>query len=111
MLAFAANQFGDAIACAIPLDIIRRDLNRLDCPESLQRALPVIKTASATGLVLGTRWPRIGLLTTSSLVGYFLAAIGFHVRAKDPLWRSVPAGSLCAASVVIGSKAFRPRTS
>ena len=109
VLAFAANQLGDAIACAIPLDIIRRDLNRLDCPESLQRALPVIKATSAAGLVLGTRWSWLGRLTAFSLVGYFIAAIGFHVRAKDPVWRSVPAASLCTASAVIGSKAFCQR--
>lgn len=106
VFAFAANQLGDAIACAIPLDIIRRDLDRLACPRSLQRALPVIKAASAAGLVVGTRWSRLGRMTAFSLVGYFLAAIGFHIRAKDPVWRSVPAASLCAASAVIGSQAF-----
>jgi len=109
VLAFAANQLGDAIACAIPLDVIRRGLDRLDCPESLQRAVPVIKAASAAGLVIGTRWPWVGRLTAFSLVGYFLAAIGFHVRAKDPVWRFVPAASLCTASAVIGSQAFRRR--
>ncbi len=81
VVAFAANQLGDAIACAIPLAIIRRDLNRLGCPEPLQRALPVIKATSAAGLVLGTRWPSLGRLTAFSLAGYFLAAVGFHVRA------------------------------
>lgn len=109
VLAFAANQLGDAIACAIPLAIIRRDLDRLGCPESLQRALPVIKATSAAGLVLGTRWPSLGRLTAFSLAGYFLAAIGFHVRARDRVWRSVPAASLCTASAVIGSQAFRRR--
>ena len=109
MLAFAAIQLGDAIACAIPLDIIRRDLDRLDCPESLQRAVPVIKAASAAGLVVGTRWSWLGRLTAFSLVGYFLAAIGFHVRAKDPVWRPVPAASLGTASAVVGSQAFRRR--
>lgn len=109
MFAFAAIQLGDAIACAIPLDIIQRDLDRLDCPESLQRAVPVIKAVSAAGLVVGTRWSWLGRLTAFSLVGYFLAAIGFHVRAKDPVWRSVPAASLCTASAVIGSQAFRRR--
>ena len=108
-LVFAANQLGDAIACAIPLDIIRRENDRLDCPESLQRALPVIKATSAAGLVIGTRRPWVGRLTAFSLVGYFLAAIGFHVRAKDPVLRSVPAASLCTASAVIGSQAFRRR--
>lgn len=101
VLAFAANQLGDAIACAIPLDIIRRENDRLDCPESLQRVLPVIKATSAAGLVIGTRWPWVGRLTAFSLVGYFLAAIGFHIRAKDSVWRFVPAASLCTASAVI----------
>src|SRR5205085_8512919 len=46
-LALAGFQAADAVACAIPLPILKADLDRLGCPERLQRALPVIKAASA----------------------------------------------------------------
>ena len=108
VLGFAAFQLADAIACAIPLDYIQRDLDNIKCPDSIQRALPTIKAASATGLLLGLRWPRLGRLTAFSLVAYFLAAIGFHVRAKDPAWKAMPAASLLVTSAVFGLRGFRP---
>lgn len=107
IIAFAAFQLGDAVACAIPLDYIRRDLDNIGCPDSIRRALPSIKAASATGLLLGRRWPLIGRMTALSLVAYFLAAIGFHVRAKDPAWKALPAASLMATSGIFGMRAYR----
>jgi hypothetical protein len=104
---FAAFQVGDAIACAIPLDYIRRDLDNIDCPDSIRRALPPIKAVSAAGLLLGLHSPRIGRITAFSLVAYFLAAIGFHVRAKDSAWKAMPAASLAVTSAVIGLAAYR----
>jgi hypothetical protein len=109
--AFAAFQLGDAIACAIPLDYIRRDLDNIDCPDSIRRVLPSIKATSAAGLLLGLRSPRIGRLTAFSLVAYFLAAIGFHVRAKDPAWKAMPAAFLAVTSTVIAVAAYRVETS
>ena len=106
--AFAAFQLSDALACAIPLDYIRRDLDNIGCPEPVRRAIPPIKAASAAGLLLGRRWPLLGRITSVALVAYFLTAIGFHVRAKDPAWRSLPAGSLMVTSGVFAARAFRP---
>jgi hypothetical protein len=103
---FAAFQAVDAVACAIPLGYIERDLDNIGCPEPVRKALPVIKATSAVGLLLGRRWPAIGRLTALSLVGYFCCAIGFHVRAKDPVWRSAPAASLLLASAAVGAKAY-----
>jgi hypothetical protein len=111
VLVFAAFQLGDALACAIPLDYIRRDLDNLRCPNPVRRALPGIKVVSAIGLLLGLRWPRLGRLTAFSLVAYFLAAIGFHLRARDPGWKAMPAASLTVASAVVGMRTYRPATS
>lgn len=107
MVGFAAFQIGDAIACAIPLDYIRRDLDSIGCPDSIRKALPTIKGASAAGLLLGLRWPRLGRLTAALLMAYFACAIGFHVRAKDPWWKKVPASSLLVTSWVFATRAFR----
>lgn len=106
--AFASFQVADAVACAIPLEYIRRDLENIECPEAVQRALPVIKASSAAGLLLGRRWPALGRLTAWALVAYFIAAVSFHVRAKDPAWKSVPAGSLVVTSAVFARRAYRP---
>lgn len=104
--AFATFQAGDAIAC-LKLDYIQQDLDRINCPPRVQRLLPFIKAASALGLLLGRRRPRLGRLTAAALSAYFACAIGFHVRAKDPAWRSLPAGSLLALSFVIALRGYQ----
>ena len=45
--------------------------------------MPVIKLAAAAGLVAGIWVPVLGILTTGSLVLYFVIAIGMHVRMRD----------------------------
>jgi hypothetical protein len=97
---FAAFQVGDAVACAT-LDVVRRELERLGCPPAVRRLLPVIKVASGAGLLLGRRWPRLGHATGGALAAYFACAIGFHVRARDPWWRSAPAAALLGFSLAI----------
>lgn len=95
-----AIQAGDAVACAIPLGIIQRDLERLGCSPALQRTIPAVKAASVAGLVAGRRDPRLGRLTCDALVAYFLCAVGAHVRVRDPLWRSAPAAAMLGLSLV-----------
>ncbi len=107
--AFAAFQAGDAIACA-KLEYIRKDLERIDCPPRVRRLLPFIKAASAAGLLLGRRWPRLGRLTAAALSAYFVCAVGFHIRARDPAWRAVPAVSLLALSVAVAVRGYRGET-
>jgi hypothetical protein len=60
------------------------DLDRLRFPEELRFLFPIIKFASVLGLAMGVRWRWIGRLTSAALVLYFLLAVAFHVRAKDP---------------------------
>jgi len=104
--ALALFQLGDALACAIPLHYIRKDWDAIRCPPAIRQAIPPIKVASAAGLVLGRRWPTLGRITAMALVVYFAAAIGFHVRAKDPVWKSAPAAALLALSGAIARRGF-----
>jgi hypothetical protein len=104
--AFATFQAADALAC-LKLDYIQKDLDRLNCPPRVQRLLPFIKAASALGLLVGRRWPRLGRFTAVALSAYFAFAIGFHLRAKDPAWRSLPAASLLAVSLVVGLRGYQ----
>ena len=107
VLGLAAFNALDAVACAIPAPYIKRDLDRLGCPENLQRALPVVKGAAAIGLVAGMKEPRLGRLTSAALVAYFGCAVGFHVRAHDHPIRSVPAATLGAVAALSFARAYR----
>jgi hypothetical protein len=104
--ALATFQAADALAC-LKVDYIQEDLDRLNCPPRVQRLLPFIKAASALGLLMGRRWPRLGRITAVALSAYFACAIGFHLRAKDPAWRSIPAAALLAVSLVVGLRGYQ----
>ena len=67
---------------------------------------PLIKSASAVGLLGGLRWPRLGRITAAALIVYFLAAMGFHARAGDRILRYVPATAMLAWSIA-ALRAFR----
>lgn len=74
------------------------DLDRLRFPEAPRGVFPVIKFAAAAGLMAGLRWRSLGRLTAAALVAYFVAALGFHVRARDAVSRYVPAVVMLAWS-------------
>lgn len=95
-----AVQATDAVACAIPLEAIRADLERLGCPPWLQHTIPVVKGASVVGLLAGRRHPRLGRLTTDALVAYFVCALGAHARVRDPAWRWAAAAGMLGLTLV-----------
>lgn len=95
-----AIQVADAVACAIPLPAIQQDLERLGCSPRLQRTIPVVKAASALGLVAGRRDARLGRLTTDALVAYFVCALGAHARVRDPAWRWAAAAGMLGLTLV-----------
>jgi len=68
--------------------------------------LGLVKVGSAVGLLAGLHRPPLGRLTATVLVAYFIAAIGFHVRAKDTLVRHVPAAAMLAWSL-LAARAYR----
>ena len=94
VLGLAGVQVADAVFNAVPNQWLKDDLDHLGIPERLRFVFPVIKGSSAIGLVAGLRWPRIGRLTTSALVTYFVLAMGFHARAKDRAFRYAPAAAM-----------------
>jgi hypothetical protein len=91
MLGLAGFQALDAVACAIPNRFITQDLDRLGFPADLRPVLPIIKGASAVGLIVGVKRPRLGALTAAALVAYFVAALGAHARVRDGAPRFAPA--------------------
>jgi hypothetical protein len=60
-------------------------LDRLRFPEGLLFVFPIIKFASVLALATGIRWRQMGRLTSAALVLYFVPAVAFQARAKDPI--------------------------
>ncbi len=95
----------DAIACAIPIEYIKNDLDRLGCSPALQRVIPVLKFAAVAGLAAGLWVPRLGVATCAALLLYFAAAFAFHKRANDTFAQYLPAAvvSVCIVAVMVFS--------
>lgn len=81
--ALAALQAGDAVACAIPIAPIEKAFDDVGLAPQLRPIIPVVKVASAIGLLSVYRFPGLARLTTFMLTVYFVLAVGSHVRAKD----------------------------
>lgn len=79
----AAVQVADAAACVKPIAPIKKALDDVGLPEELRPLIPVVKTASAIGLLSVFRWPPLARLTTFMLTVYFVLAAGSHIRARD----------------------------
>src|SRR5437588_10769067 len=97
--ALVAVQLGDAVFNAIPTQWLRDDLDHLGIPEDLRFVFPIVKSASAAGLLAGWKWPAVGRLTARALIAYFILAMGFHARAKDPPLQFVPAAAMLGWSI------------
>ena len=79
----AVFQALDAAACAAKAPPIEKALDAVNCPQQVRPVLPVVKTASAIGL-LSARWfPALARLTTFMLTVYFALAVASHIRARD----------------------------
>lgn len=90
----ASNDFGG-------LDWVRANMKRLKIPQHRLPILGFLKTAGAIGLVLGIRFPIIGVAAAAGLVLFFMGAIAVTIRARwyahlpYPLaWLALAVGSL-----------------
>jgi len=100
VVALAGVQLADAAFNAVPTQWLRDDLDHLGIPENVRVVFPVVKSASAVGLVGGLRWPRLGRLTANALIVYFLLALGFHAKAKDRPAKFAPAAGMLGWAIV-----------
>lgn len=96
----------DAVACSVPLDFIKKTLDRLDVSTAVRQAIPVVKFAAAVGLVLGLFVPLIGVLTAAALVAYFGVACWYHRRANDRPIEYVGATLGAVAAGAVGVVSF-----
>lgn len=97
----AAFQAADAVACAIPVPYITKSLDTVGVPPRIRPVLPIVKGASALGLLAGIRFPALARLTTAALTLYFICAVGAHIRVRDKAVNAVPAASFLALSAAM----------
>ena len=96
-----ALQLADAVGNAlVPDRILQPHFDRLRVPQRVRPLFPAIKVASSAGLVLGLKWRRLGVVTSVCTVGYYAAAVGFHLRAGDHPFVAVPAAAFGGSAVV-----------
>lgn len=79
----AAMQAVDAVACVKPIAPIKKTFDDVGLPENLRPLIPVVKAASAVGLLSVLGWPPLARLTTFMLTIYFMLAAGSHLRVRD----------------------------
>jgi hypothetical protein len=102
--ALAAFQAGDAAACAIPLPAIEKSLDTVGLPANVRPVLPVVKVASAIGLLTVSRFPAVARLTTALLTLYFVCALGAHIRVRDKVVNALPAASFLVLFAAMTAK-------
>ncbi len=80
---------------------IVESMDRMKVPTGVIPALPLFKMAGAAGIVLGLWSKPLGIAAGIGLVLYFVGAVYFHVRAKDPMKDTGPAVLMLLISVLI----------
>ncbi|WP_078312008.1 MULTISPECIES: DoxX family protein [unclassified Mycobacterium] len=107
--ALAVIQAADAAVCVRPMRPIKESLEKVGLPQRIWWVLPVVKLASAAGLIGGIRWAALGRLTTFMLTIYFTLAVGAHIRVRDKVLHALPAASLLVWFAVLAGKGFEER--
>ena len=103
--ALAAFLAGDAVASAIPVPYVAKNMDAMRIPAEVRWVVPVAKAATALGLASVFRFPAIARLTTGLLTLYFAGALGIHLRVRNRMANIVPAVLLlmvCAAMTAQG---------
>ena len=81
------------------LHSVRRIHGAVGVPLSYFSFLAAFQLAGALGLILGVRWPLVGIVAGVALVVYFTTAIMAHVRAHD--FKGIRAAVLMFFAVII----------
>lgn len=102
--ALAAFQAGDAVACGIPIPPLTKALDQYGVPPNIRWILPVVKGASAIGLLSAGRFPALARLTTAMLTLYFVLAVGAHIRVRDRIVNTLPAATFLATYAALTVK-------
>ena len=83
VVVLAAISLGDAVISWRPVAFVAQCWEDVHLPRRWWRLMAWLKIAAGAGLIAGIWIPYLGLLTSVCLVAYFVAAIAFHLRARD----------------------------
>jgi hypothetical protein len=72
---------------------------RVGVPEDKLDYLAITLLAGAAGLIVGLLWAPIGIAAAIAVIGYFLVAAAFHIRADDA--RNLPTPLALAAIAAV----------
>lgn len=89
--ALATFLAADAVASAIPVPYVAKNMDAMRIPAEVRWAVPVAKAATALGLASVFRFPGVARLTTGLLTAYFAGALGIHLRVRNRVVNIVPA--------------------
>lgn len=79
----------------------RRNADHLGISANLSRAIGLAEIAGAAGLVLGTIFVPLAIITSSAVVILMTGAIVYHARAHDACTAILPAVLTAAAALAI----------
>jgi hypothetical protein len=100
----AAFQAVDAVICVQPIPYVAKCLDDVHYPQKNRWIFPLVKAASAAGLLGGIRFPGLAKLTLVMLTIYFTLAVGAHLRARDLGLNAVSASTLLATYGTLATK-------
>ncbi len=81
--ALAGLQAFDAVICAAQIPPIKKAFDDVQLKAELRPVIPVVKAASAIGLLSVHRFPALARFTTFMLTIYFVLAVAAHLRVRD----------------------------
>jgi hypothetical protein len=99
--ALSAFLAGDAVASAIPVPYVAKNMDAMRVPPEIRWAVPVAKAAAALGLASVFCLPGVARATTAVLTLYFAGALGIHLRVRNRPANIVPAVLLLAVFAVM----------
>jgi DoxX-like family len=88
---FAVVCAGSAVPTLAGAPAMREAAQHFGIPWSRYRLIGVALIAGAAGIAAGLRWPVCGVLAASGMVLLLVGAVYFHLRARDPLVKILPA--------------------
>ncbi|HEX7322747.1 MAG TPA: DoxX family protein [Mycobacterium sp.] len=102
--AFGAFEVGDAVASAIPIPYVVRQMDSLGVPPRVRPLVPVAKGLASLGLLSVFRFPRLARLTTAMLTLYFAGAVAVHIRVRNKAANVIPSVALLGAFAAMTMK-------
>lgn len=71
------------LTCLKPVAFVGKCLDDIGWPREYWWMMPVTKFVAVAALIAGIWVPYLALLAPLGVVGYFVSAIGMHIRAQD----------------------------